>query len=456
MTQVAIIGAGPSGLFAAEILRRSGVGCTIFDAGKEMERRECPELQECNCKVCDILEGVGGAGGFSDGKNTYSLTRGTQMEDIFAPESAALLQEIDNLTVLYGCEGVLTDPLKEPHPLFLNTPFEFGSYPLRHIGSDGIRKFITNIAAHLRRWNVIIRSDTEVIYVKKTDPYYEVCYRRPSGEVQYDLVDKVMIATGLQGTPWLESQLEMMGVPLKPGPAGIGMRFESRYETLEPLFSAFYDFKLTKVHGSIPFRSFCCNRRGYVVNENHRTLGIKNVNGHSFLNERMKSNASNFAIIAKIGEDIDTDPQGYVREMARRINGLVEGGTVVQRAKDFVSERPSIREYFPIDSVHTNSQARSSVHIGSAMPRMVYEGFRNFLMDLDEIVPGILHSTSVVYAPEVKYYGKKAPVDFTTWECQGMPGLYITGNASGYLDSFVSAALSGMIAANHITDKKGD
>jgi uncharacterized FAD-dependent dehydrogenase len=34
----------------------------------------------------------------------------------------------------------------------------------------------------------------------------------------------------------------------------------------------------------------------------------------------------------------------------------------------------------------------------------------------------------------------------------GVPGLHVIGNASGYLDSFVAAATSGIIAARDIAE----
>jgi hypothetical protein len=53
---VAIIGAGPAGLFAAQELVGSGLNVLLVDRGKK------PGLRS------DICFGVGGAGAFSDGK----------------------------------------------------------------------------------------------------------------------------------------------------------------------------------------------------------------------------------------------------------------------------------------------------------------------------------------------------------------------------------------------------
>ena len=74
---VAIIGAGPGGLFCAyELIQNNkDLKVALIDKGHKAETRMCPMKVnggKCvNCKVCQILSGYGGAGTFSDGKLTY-------------------------------------------------------------------------------------------------------------------------------------------------------------------------------------------------------------------------------------------------------------------------------------------------------------------------------------------------------------------------------------------------
>ena len=65
---VIIVGAGPAGLFAANELK--GERVLVIDKGRDVEERHCVMVETGNCiqcKDCNIMCGVGGAGTFSDG-----------------------------------------------------------------------------------------------------------------------------------------------------------------------------------------------------------------------------------------------------------------------------------------------------------------------------------------------------------------------------------------------------
>jgi len=447
-TEVLIVGAGPAGMYCADTLRREGLrDVVLIDSGYSMQLRKCPQTMSCDCKVCSILEGAGGAGGFSDGKMTLSLGRGTQNEQLFDPVHQPLLDVIDQSFLKYGHKGVEYAPVEGTPPEFQESKLEFSSYPLRHIGSDGaqdfIEAFMQDIRQEIKEYRPLTRAMQ--IEVDNTGHVHAVVAKDlMSGDMLRIYANWVCIATGLQGTPWVENQLEGLGLKLGTGPAGLGMRFEAPYEALEPLFSKFYDFKLTYRHGPIELRSFCCNRRGRVVNEHHNTMGIRNVNGHSYLDPNRASNFSNFAIIAKIPTEYVDDPQAYVRRVSRKINRHGKSMPMVQNVRDFLG----------IDMLRAGQRTNWTASLGrisSHLDEEVLGAYKGYLRELAKLVPDILDTKRLahLYAPEMKYYGKKVPLD-DRWRCTEIGGLYVLGNASGYLDSFVSAALTGIIAANDI------
>ena len=78
---VAIIGAGPGGIYAAyELVKKDpSKKVVVFDSGYALEKRHCPidgkKVKSCiSCKVCSIMNGFGGAGAFPTVSITLPMT----------------------------------------------------------------------------------------------------------------------------------------------------------------------------------------------------------------------------------------------------------------------------------------------------------------------------------------------------------------------------------------------
>ena len=71
----AIIGAGPAGLCAAAGLIKNNpdLKIVVIDKGNGIRNRPCTKNDgPCTCKPCNMLCGIGGAGGKSDGKLLFN------------------------------------------------------------------------------------------------------------------------------------------------------------------------------------------------------------------------------------------------------------------------------------------------------------------------------------------------------------------------------------------------
>ena len=101
MYDVAIIGAGPAGLFTAYelITKNNKLKVVVIDRGSKVKNRVCPMNKKgvpCqNCNPCAILSGYGGAGTFSDGK-LNTLTKDIENGQVDACYSRQLC---DNNTI---------------------------------------------------------------------------------------------------------------------------------------------------------------------------------------------------------------------------------------------------------------------------------------------------------------------------------------------------------------------
>ena len=79
----AIIGGGIGGLMCAYRLctQAPGMSVVLFEKGHDIEKRTCPivagRVDHCvKCPSCSIMEGLAGAGAFSDGKYVISTEYG--------------------------------------------------------------------------------------------------------------------------------------------------------------------------------------------------------------------------------------------------------------------------------------------------------------------------------------------------------------------------------------------
>ena len=95
---IAIIGGGISGLMAAYRLSLlKDINITIFEKVNPLEQRVCPLLHhnvdKCmNCERCAIMEGVAGAGAFSDGKYNITTEFGGWLQDILPSDACPTLR----------------------------------------------------------------------------------------------------------------------------------------------------------------------------------------------------------------------------------------------------------------------------------------------------------------------------------------------------------------------------
>jgi uncharacterized protein len=444
---VLIIGSGPAGLFCAGRLWEAGVGnVLVIEQGKAMRRRICPDSALCECRPCDVLEGEGGAGSFSDGKITLSATRGTHGKQLFTPQQAALLGRVEEIIRRFAPAVVDYPPARDLAALrgHEDTGLVFDSYPLIHLGTDGIRDFGRAYAAHLQQAGVQLTTGTQATRLlaasgKVVGVAVEDRHARTETVIH---APHVVVAGGLAGAAWLEDQLCEAGVQLQTGPADFGIRLETTTAALSTFMGEFYDFKLTRDTDGIGLRSFCVNGNGFIAAEYHRGLGIRGVNGHSYLGR--KSGQSNLAIVATITQDHHADPKAYVRHLAAQVNAAAGGYPIRQQLACLL---PGCQP--PAGVQVTNPKTRPG-RLQDVLPAELLSAFCGYIEALGQVEPAVLAADGLVYAPEIKYYAYQVPVD-AGWQSTDIAGLYVIGNAAGYTASLSAAALTGIIAADAIT-----
>ena len=87
--KIGIVGGGISGLMAAYRLTQSdkNIEVELYEKGEDLVYRSCPilakKVEKCvNCRHCAIMEGLAGAGAFSDGKYNITTEFGGWLQNI--------------------------------------------------------------------------------------------------------------------------------------------------------------------------------------------------------------------------------------------------------------------------------------------------------------------------------------------------------------------------------------
>ena len=161
---VAIIGAGPAGIFTAlEMLRRgSRKKIILVEKGQPIERRVCPKAKtkKCmNCKpYCHITTGFSGAGAFSDGKLSLSCEVGGELPTLIGEQLAQeTIEYTDKIYLEFGAdervEGISnTDEVKDIRKRAIQAGLKLVDCPIRHLGTEKALRSCSAASARTSSW----------------------------------------------------------------------------------------------------------------------------------------------------------------------------------------------------------------------------------------------------------------------------------------------------------------
>ncbi len=449
---VIIIGAGPAGLFAAyELCTNSSLKILILDKGKDIKDRVCPSMKEIRrcykCKPCNILCGLGGAGGLSDGKlNLKSDIGGNLEEFISRSEADNLIDKIDNLFLKHGASMKLYGK----DSVFLERKaatcgIEFIPIPQRHIGSDILPSVITSIKNFLENKSVVFNLNTEVIQIKKNDLYNLTLAN--GNEIQTRFI---IVATGRAGSDWFNSEADRLKIKTQFAPIDIGVRVEVPAVVMENIIEYAWDPKFhinTKKYDDF-VRTFCTCPNGFVVTEDYGEYIC--VNGHSSNSD--KSDNTNFALLTKIEltEPVeDTTAYGVsIAKLATTIGGRMP---IIQRLEDLKSGHRSTFSRIEKSFVKPTLKNATPGDISMALPHRLVENVIEGLEQLDRVIPGVNSDSTLLYAPEIKFYSMRFIVNKNLET--NLTNFFVAGDGAGLSRGIITSAATGIIAARGIIKK---
>ncbi len=450
---VAIIGAGPGGIYAAyELIKRNpNLSITVFEAGHPLSKRHCPidgdKIKTCiHCQTCSIMNGFGGAGAFSDGK--YNITNdfgGTLYEYIGREKATELMKYVDDINMANGGEGthLFSTAGSSFKKLCMQNGLTLLDASVRHLGTDINYVVLENLYAFLKE-RVEFRFDTPVTDLKVLeDGTFEI--HSKDSVLQ---ADKCIVSVGRSGSKWMEQVCNDLGIATSSNRVDIGVRVELPAVIFSHLTDELYESKI--VYRTSKFedrvRTFCMNPNGIVVNEN--TNGIVTVNGHSFEDPERKTDNTNFALlVAKHFSEPFKDSNGYGESIAR-LSNMLGGGVIVQRFGDLERGRRTNEKRLEECTVRPTLAATPG-DLSLVLPKRILDGIIEMVHALDKIAPGTANDDTLLYGVEVKFYNMEVKLS-NKLETR-YPGLYIIGDGSGVTHSLSHASAAGVFVAREIT-----
>ena len=289
---IVIIGAGVAGVNAAtKLVDNDFKGkITIIDMGLDPYLRPYEE----------VMTGYLGAGGWSDGKLTYSTQIGGQLSKYVGEEKAMELmkQVVDNFSRFHPHpeQIILSNPDKEPD--FIKPYFGLRLFPCWHIGTDYLHEIgkswydylvSKGVKFHWEHKVYDIDFDSQIVEVKEngTKNIFGLEY------------DKLIFGVGKSGIDFTSDIMQKYDLPTEEKPAQVGVRFEAPQKHFQKLIDVAYDFKLYRKLDNVSLRSFCTNNNAaYVAVE--ETYGDHSYNGHAKKDESFRNDMTNFGILMEV------------------------------------------------------------------------------------------------------------------------------------------------------------
>ena len=451
--KVIVVGAGPTGLFAALKLMEQGIQAIILERGKDVRarRRDLALLNKEGIvnPESNYCFGEGGAGTYSDGK---LYTRSNKRGDI---------NRILNLFVQFGAEEQI---LYESHP---------------HIGTNKLPQIITAMRQAITDHGGLFLFDKKVVDFDVSGNSI-TAVKTADGNVFN--ADAVILATGHSARD-IFTLLYTKKILIEAKPFALGVRIEHPQHIIDgiqywqnpasdnisdatrPIGLPPASYSLVQqVEGNGVF-SFCMCPGGIIAPAG-TSPGQLVVNGWSpskrnnpFANSGMVvtcdrsdiAGLSDYNSFLKAKNESIASPLAlmYFQEMIEVKSFDAGGGKFVapaQRMVDFCNNK--ISNSLPACSYIPGLK---SVDTGSVLPPFIYKSLQSAFTSFGKKMKGYFTNEAVIVATESRTSSPvRIPRDNLTLQHPQIENLYPSGEGAGYAGGIVSAAMDGERVADMI------
>lgn len=458
---VAIIGGGPAGLFAAQDLAEKLIGrkVVVFEMGPEPTSRGCPADHDgCkDCNTCTVLSGLGGAGLRSDGKLILDLSAGGYAHEFTAIDSereAALLDRIVTTLKLHDGKSEF-GPDMRPREDELNRQFSrvglgIKVYPVMHMGTQNLTQIMTKFVDALRHkrfeggTTLEIRSRSEVLEIaRETDDLF-----RLETAKGVTFAHTVVLAVGKSGAPRIRQLLMALGSREISRPVWVGVRVDAPYEAGRDLLAISFDPKISTSDHMGRVKTHCFCRHGSLLIMKHR--GACLVGGHSPVTTRNghptpaspSQDRVSFNVLASRNMDSQRVQELFdiFARVGRNSVSVQDLGSFLNPNGPLADRDARLEARVPARTADIRSLLDSFMGVGASIA--------SFITKIGMIYPSVSAPTNLVFAPAIEWdYGS---VEVSDEMETSIPGLYAIGDGAGLSQGIVHAGATGLICAEAI------
>ncbi len=419
--RVAVVGYGPSGIFASLCLAESGVSVSVFERGSKIKKRDLAVDKFISSGVLNpesnVQFGEGGAGTYSDGKLT-SRTKNIYTAKVFAELiEAGASKEI----------SVVNNP---------------------HIGTDLLKDVVTNIRKKAEKLGVDFNFNSKVedLVIENGSCKGLVV----NGKKHY--YDYLVLAIGHSARDTVK-MLNEKKIKMENKAFSLGFRIEHKKETIDK--SQFGDNYKNELLGAGEYRltnqinnrgvyTFCMCPGGMVIPASS-SLNTVVVNGMSYQARDLEN--SNSALLVTVeknefGEQLFSgmDFQKKVEETAFKLGGS-DYKAPVQRVEDFILDRESqkLGEIVPSYKI-----GYKLTNLRSLYPEFINQAIIDSLPKLNNKLKGFNDEDAILTGVETRSSSTVRIVRNEDMCSCNTKNLFLIGEGAGYAGGIISASMDGV------------
>lgn len=427
------IGAGPATITAVLSLIDKGYKgeIVIIEKGRKIEDRTPDQ----------VVNGVGGAGCYSDGKisSSWKSIGGyipwlaeenfNNYEDKIINYYKKFTDKPENIQW-----AITTDFNTSPSSL------KWDVHKTLHLGTEVTRNIFYNMEKYITSQpNIELITESEVLDIYRDRVKNEFTLNLSGSKAV--TTKNVIIATGQKNKlPGLI--MKLFDISTTPSAFQIGIRVEDIINPqYEKIIKANYDFKFVKEYQyknevKVRVRTFCCNSGNAHTCAEKNSEGFTCFNGHAFKTPDPNNHTVNYGIMCEVEGTDKFDTKDKQINLMKEINNddswnydnFDNNGNVKPKCK-LLGNLTAIEKYYP---------------------KEVIKSMKDFIQELNKVVD--LSNAHYLY-PEVKLNEGRKPLLTEGWETN-IKGLYMLGDCTSYTRGILKSSLSGLQFVDHFLGDK--